>query len=839
MSSGTAHVSVLGATLGGAHQGNRGRLVLSVLAIALGVALGFAVQLINQAAVGEFAGSMATLSGNADLEARGPRSGFDEALFVTLARDPDVAVASAVVEVDARIKGRDEALTVFGVDAFRASAVTPALLADAADPLDALRPDTVFLSPAAAAWLSAQTGDTIAMQSGLRDVTLKVAGMVRSPSSQRYAVMDIAAAQQAFDRIGSLTRVDLRIRPGVAIATLRERLNSAMPPGIAVEAPHTRADATARMSRAYRVNLNVLALVALFTGGLLVFSTQALSVVRRRAQLALLRTLGLARHRLIALLIVEGAIVGAAGSLLGLLAGYALAVAALRAFGGDLGAGFFRGVPPSVAIDPIALVIFGALGVAVAVLGSVIPALEAARAAPAAALKAGDEQAAFRPLLRASHGVALLVAGALAALLPPVANLPLFGYLAIALLLFGTLLLMPRMAAFLLAHVPTPRSVPAALAFDQLRGAPGQATASLTTIVASVSLMVSMAIMVASFRHSLDTWLVAVLPADLYVRSGTAGDSTFFSADDQRKFAGLPGVRRVEFLRVQSVLVDPAQPRVALLARDLPADDPARALPLVAQGPARAAGDPPPVWVSEAMADLYGYVPGRQISLPLAGRDIAFTVAGVWRDYARQQGSVVMDRALYAKLTGDTTANDAALILDADARVDDVRRELEARMGANGSLAFAAPGDIRAVSLRIFDRTFAVTYALEAAAVALGLVGLSSSFGALVFARRREFGMLRHIGFTRRQIAGMLATEGLVVSGIGLVVGLALGWVMSLVLIFVVNRQSFHWSMDLRMPWVPMSALAFVLLLLATATTLVSARTAMSGNVVRAVKEDW
>ena len=239
------------------------------------------------------------------------------------------------------------------------------------------------------------------------------------------------------------------------------------------------------------------------------------------------------------------------------------------------------------------------------------------------------------------------------------------------------------------------------------------------------------------------------------------------------------------------------------------------------------------------MVDLYGYSAGKQITLPLAGRDIAFTVAGVWRDYARQQGSVVMDRALYAKLTGDNTANDAALILDAGASVDDVRRELDARAGASGTLAFAAPGDIRAVSLRLFDRTFAVTYALEAAAVALGLVGLSSSFGALVFARRREFGMLRHLGLTRRQIAGMLATEGLVVSGIGLAVGLALGWLMSLILIFVVNRQSFHWSMDLRVPWGPLLALAVVLLVLATATTLVSARSAMSGNVVRAVKEDW
>jgi len=839
MTAPSAHVSVVGATLGGAFGHNRARIVLSSLAIALGVALGFAVQLVNQAAIGEFAGSMATLSGSADLEVRGPRAGFDETLFVGLAQDADIAVASPVVEIDARIKGRDEALPVFGVDAFRAGTVTPSLTGSASDLLDVLRPDTAFVSAAAASQLDLAKGGTVTLQSGLRDVVLTVAGLAQSASSQSYAVMDIAAAQEQFGRVGRLTRIDLRVRPGADVAAVRTRLASALPTGVSVEPPQARADATTRMSRAYRVNLNVLALVALFTGGLLVFSTQALSVVRRRAQFALLRTLGLTRRRLVCLLLVEGAIVGAAGSLLGLAAGYVLAGAALRVFGADLGAGYFRGVAPAVVLEPLATFVFGALGILAAALGSLIPALEAARAAPAAALKAGDEQAAFHPLRRAWPGASLLAAGALASLSPPLAGLPIMGYVAIALLQIGTLMLMPRVANFLLARIPTPRFVPAALALDQLRGAPGQALVSLATIVASVSLMVSMAIMVASFRQSLDDWLVRVLPADTYVRAGSAGDSAFFSADDQRKFAGLPGVRRVDFQRAQSLLLDAALPRVVLLARDLPAKDPARALPLVAEARVGVAGDPPPVWVSEATADLYGYGLGQRITLPIAGRAVAFTVAGVWRDYARQQGAIVVDRALYTALTGDTTANDAALWLDTGARVEDVRRELEARVGPAGALTFASPGEIRTISLRIFDRTFAVTYALEAAAVIIGLVGLSSSFGALVFARRREFGMLRHIGLTRGQIAGMLATEGLLVSGIGLTVGLALGWLLSLVLVFVVNRQSFHWSMDLHLPWIPLLALAASLLALATVTTLISARSTMGADVIRAVKDDW
>ncbi len=839
MSSNAARLRVVAATLGGALGRNRTRLLLSVLAIALGVALGFAVQLVNQTAIAEFSGSMAALSGSADLEVRGPRAGFDESIFVQLARDPDIAMASAIVEVDARLRGRDEALPIFGIDVFRAGVVTPSLLGTAVDPLDLLRPDRVFLSPSAAAWLGVQAGDAVPMQSGMRDVTLTVAGRVASPVAQRYGVMDIAAAQEQFDRIGRITRIDLRVRPGVDVGALRLKIASALPAGVGVAAPQVRADATTRMSRAYRVNLDVLALVALFTGGLLVFSTQALSVVRRRAQFALLRTLGLARRRLVALLLLEGAIVGALGSLLGLLAGYVLAQVAMRAFGGDLGAGYFHGTAPNVAVDPNAAAVFGALGIATAILGALVPALEAARAVPALALKAGDEQEAFRPLRGTWPGVVLLATGVLAALLPPANGLPLFGYLAIALLLFGTLLLMPRMMTMLLARLPTPRSVPAALAFDQVRGAPGQASVSLATIVASVSLMVSMAIMVTSFRHSLDDWLVRILPADLYVRSGLAGDSAFFGADDQRRFAGLPGVRRVEFLRAQSVLLDPAQPRVVLLARDLPVDDPARALPLVAEVDRLVPDAPPPVWVSEAAADLFGFTLGSTITLPLAGRAVPFTVAGIWRDYARQQGAIVIDRARYAGLTGDTRANDAAILLEPGARVADVRREIESRLGDDDRLTFATPGDIRAISLKVFDRTFAVTYALEAAAVAIGLIGLSSSFGALVFARRREFGMLRHIGLTRRQVAGMLATEGLLVSSLGLLVGLVLGGLMSLILVFVVNRQSFHWSMDMHVPWASLALLSIGLLALATATTLASARAAMSGDAIRAVKDDW
>ena len=223
------------------------------------------------------------------------------------------------------------------------------------------------------------------------------------------------------------------------------------------------------MSRAYRVNLNVLALVALFTGGLLVFSTQALAVVRRRAQFALLRTLGMSRRRLVKWLLVEAALVGTVGALAGIAGGYVLAHGVLRWFGADLGAGYFRGAAPAVVFDPVAAAAFGLLGIAAALLGSALPAREAARAVPAAALKAGGEPEANARVRGPAPGLMLLALGGALTLLPPVSGLPLPGYAAIALMLLGTLLLLPRVFAYVLGRLPAPRSAPVLLARAQLQ----------------------------------------------------------------------------------------------------------------------------------------------------------------------------------------------------------------------------------------------------------------------------------------------------------------------------------------------------------------------------------
>jgi putative ABC transport system permease protein len=814
-----------------------GRAALAIAAIALGVALGVAVHLINASALNEMSFAAHRLAGEADLVIRGPRGGFDEALYPRIARLPQVEAANPAVEADVAIAGSVATLRIIGFDPLRAAQVQPALLPERRSLVsDLFDPDAILLSPAAAARLGLKTGDSLAIRVGTSDIALRVAGLLPEGAyRQPLGVMDIGAAQWRLARMGRLNRLDLRLKPGTDVAGFRRILQRELPPGVHAVTPDVEAARGADLSRAYRLNLDMLALIALFTGAFLVFSSQVLALLRRRPQFALLRAIGLTRTRLAVLLVAEGAVIGIAGSILGLIAGYHVAAYVVQHFGADLGAGYFRSLAPHLHVDPQALVFYFILGLLFAVLGSAVPALEAARRPPAQALRAGDDEAGVRQLRTAGPGAGLIVLGLLLTLAPPVNGLPVAGYAAIALILIGAVLILPWLALACLRRLPLPRFAPAALAVAQLQATPRQVALGIATIVTSFSLMVAMLIMVHSFRTSLDSWLNRMLPADLYLRAARAGETGFLAPDEQARIAALPALARVEFLRTRNLLLDPARPPVILIARS----NPPELLPIIGATAIPATDQPPPVWVSEVAADLYGFRVGERVALPIGEDSTLFTIAGIWRDYAHQAGAIVLERGLYERLTGDRLASEAALWLAPGASPQEVVPALRARLEGSTAPEIASTGEVRAASLALFDRTFAVTYALEIAAVLIGLFGVSVSFGAQALARRREFGVLRHIGMTRREIGAMLGSEGMLVSALGAGVGCVLGCLVSLILVHVVNRHSFHWSMELHIPWLPLMGLALTLITASVATAIWSGRAAMREDVVRAVREDW
>ncbi|MDL1860501.1 ABC transporter permease, partial [Betaproteobacteria bacterium PRO7] len=475
---------------------------------------------------------------------------------------------------------------------------------------------------------------------------------------------------------------------------------------------------------------------------------------------------------------------------------------------------------------------------------------EAALATPAPALKAGSGLDADATPQRAWPGFALLAAAAALLAAPPIAGMPIAAYLAIALLLVAAILLKPSIAPYVfgpLAHRLQRRTLPAAaapwwLATTRLAATPRFAAIGAAGIVASFALMVAMATMVASFRHSVDEWLDRVLPADIYVRAAplaTSGVTTAaFSARDLGTLASHPAVARADFTRNLKISLDATRAPVSLIARPVDRANPIRTIPLTGASLAWRPGMPPPAWVSEAIGDLYGAQVGGKIELPLAGRAQRFVVAGIWRDYARQFGAIIVDVEDYERASGDTSRTEAALWLKPGANAAQVIRELQGRLDA-AAADFHEPGEIRAISLRIFDRSFAVTYVLEIAAIFIGLTGIAATFSAQAIARTREFGMLRHVGVTRAQILALLALEGLLVTLLAIALGLATGLAVAWALVEIVNPQSFHWTMDFRLPAGLVLGLIAALLAAAAATAVVAGRRAVSGEAVLAVREDW
>ena len=818
------------------------RHATALLSIALGVALAFAVQLINASALSEFSSALRSINGQADIELRAQREGFDERLYEHVAVQPQVALASPVIEIDTYAldaAGQRVPVRVLGIDAFSAAALSPALMprpAEGASRFAVLDPEAVFLNPAARQRFGAAT--SLRLQAGAALQALRVDGSVGLDGAPAV-VMDIAGAQAHFGWLGRVSRIDLRLVPGADRATVIAAL--ALPPGVRAATPGESGERISNLSRAYRVNLTVLALVALFTGAFLVFSVLALSVAQRQPQLALLGVLGLSGRERLGLVLAESALLGVVGSLIGLLGGTGLAALALRWLSGDLGGGFFPGVTPSLQFSATAAAVYGSLGVAAAVAGGWLPARMAQDMAPAQALKGlggdGAGKASSWP------GPALLAAGGLLSMAPPLGGVPIAAYLAVACLLLGGIVCVPAGVALLL-HLLSPRTNPLALlAVERARDQRHHATIAVAGVVASLSLAVALTVMVASFRDSVTRWLDTVLPADLYVRSAattSAADTAFLPPGFVAQVAGVPGVQRVDALRMVSLQLDPALAAIALIAR--PVGDPARSLPLVGELlPARTGL--PSAYISEAMQSLYRAAPGKTLALPLPGRaagaPVLFQVRGVWRDYARQQGSVMIDLADFQRLSGDTRVNDLALWLAPGTAPGEVQQTIRQLAPEPALIDFATPGDIRAISLRIFDRSFAVTYWLQAVAVAIGLFGIAASFSAQVLARRKEFGLLAHLGLTRADVLTVVAAEGAVWTAAGALLGLQLGLAVSLVLVLVVNPQSFHWTMDVLVPWGRLALLFAAVMLAGTVTAFVAGRQAARRDIVLAVKEDW
>lgn len=831
-----------------------GRVVLAVIAVMLGVALAFGVHLLNGAALAEFARAARGVNGQPDLIVRARSGALADADLAELLNRPDVAAASPVLEAQALWPGqtgrdgRAVSIRLIGLDplALLASAagghpLAPELVPQVeGGPAALLGANTVHLN-AAARELVPTGATTILLRlpqpSGAapRDIELSVGGRIAAGSAP-LGVLDIADAQALFGRLGELDRIDVQLAPGVdakAWATSLPAHWQAAPP----------ADEGARLAdltRAYRINLGLLALMALFTGSFLVYAVLSLATAQRLPQWALVGVLGVSARMRWRLILMEGFVIGSAGTVLGLALGLGLAAGALKLLGSDLGLHGASGSSAELLFNqPLALpaLVYAGLGLAAALVAALAPALTVRRIAPALVLK-GLGLPAGRAL-PARLGLALLGLGAALAWLPPVwGDTPVAAYASMLCLLMGGLALVPALVRGLTALLARlPANALLLLARERSRDQATEARRSLAGVLVALALAVAMTVMIGSFRESLLRWLDQALPADLYVRSALRGaDSlpTPLAPALLEKLARLPEVAHAAPQRTVRLRLAPGADAVALTVRELQA----ASLPLVERWSAGVPADAIPVWVNEAARDRDGLKPGRVFTAELvdSGRPLKLQVHGVWRDYSRQNTALWMNLADYRRASGDASSTELALWLAPGQSLDAARADAR-RLGGD-DIELAAAGELRALSLRIFDRSFAITVWLQAVALTVGLFGVVASQSAQALARRREFGLLRHLGLSRRELTRLLLVEAGLTGGAGALAGLALGLGLSVVLVYVVNPQSFHWSMEMHLPLGRLAALVGLAFAAAVGASLLAGRRALGQDAVRAVRED-
>jgi putative ABC transport system permease protein len=831
-----------------------GRQLAALLTIALGLALAGAVHWINASALAQFESAARQSSAQADLElSAAPGSpSIGDALYAELAARDDIAALAPRLDASVRVQGRDgEWLRVrlVGLDLLQLGAFHPQWLPRAngtrgADFIRALREPSVFISEAAWQRLGldptpAAEVDTLRLDLAGRNAALPVAG--RLPDrDQPLVIMDIAWAQQLLNRPGQLDAILLRMTPGRAAPL-------AWPAGVIAQSPadqaRQQADEARRITRAYRLNLGVLSLMALFVGAFMVFAVHSLSVAQRLPQLALLGVLGMSARQRLGLLVSEALLLGVAGAVLGLALALGLAELGLHALGGDLGAGLtgLHGNRPTLQTSTASILGLLALGPLVSLGAAALPLARLRRLPVAQVLKglgSGGTDSRWQLL-----GPVLLVAAPFLAEFRPVLGIAWGAYAAMLALLLGALGTVPlalRTLTGLLRGWAAKRALPL-LAVERARDQAGEAGRLIAGVLVALALAVAMLVMVASFRLSLDQWLTDMLPADLYVRQ-TARDNAQQGQPMPPAWAAsaaaLPGVERVSPQRSRNIgiTVRGMTGSATLLARPLD-----HRLPL--QGdPAALPDGLPPVYINEAMGDALRLKPGDRFMLRLDGRQIPVGVKAVWRDYSRQSAAVLMERELWRRLSGDAAITELALWLRPGADPVQAQAALRAMTGSPDALEIASAGELRRFSLDIFDRSFAITYWLQAVGLGLGLFGVAASLSAQLLARRREFGLLLHLGLTRGMLRRLVIAESLLQAVAGALMGTAVGLAISAVLVFRLNPQSFHWSMDWQVPvWRVLALLAASLAATGITAAWASARALRSGQgeALRAVREDW
>ncbi|HEX4748237.1 MAG TPA: FtsX-like permease family protein [Bryobacteraceae bacterium] len=816
------------------------RTALTIFAVALGVGVVIAIDLAGRAAAGSFHSSLETLAGSSDLSISAT-GGVDEQLLGHLVQLPYAFEFSPRMEDFASINGRGEALPFIGIDL-----IGQEILRGESRSLPVTAVNPVWVGSR----LGLHKGDSVRLLINDSIQAYTVAGVLPDAKNDlgenNAIVTDIGLAQLVTGKQGKLDAIDVSVPTG-SVKSWRELLERELPPSVTVEPQGARTEENQKMLAAFRWNLRVLSYIALVVGAFLIYNTISISVVRRRNEIGIVRALGATRAMVANAFLAEAMFFGVTGSLLGLVLGRLMAIGAVRLIGSTVESLYVSSNPAPIQMSPATRLEGLAIGLFVSLLAALAPSLEASHVAPIEAMARGREEYMGRNRSRKLGvlGIAFLAAAAVSAQLPPVARQPIFGYVAVILLIAGTSVLIPNAVIFFAARASSTvrvlLGVEALLALRGLRASLNRTSVLTAALTTAVAMTASVGIMVGSFRETVWLWMDNQLKADLYLRpagSAAADRHPTMSADIADRIEKLPGIATVDRFRAYPISYEGLPATFAggetlkheanARTRFLPGENRDAILRTLATGDYAI--------VSEPFANKHHIRPGDRLHIPLAGAVRDFRVLGIYYDYSTERGYVIVDRRTLLKYLPDRAVSNLAVYLKPNVDAGQIRREVDDIIGGRAVLVFSN-ATLRRGAIELFDRTFRITYALEAVAVVVAVMGIAGALLAVVIDRRRDFGLLRFLGAAQPQVRGIILAEAGLLGLLSNLIGLLLGTLLSLILIFVINKQSFGWTIQFHWP-VALLLLALTGIYLATVLAgLYPARTAMRLNPIEVVHE--
>lgn len=803
---------------------------ITVIGVALGVAVVIAIQLANTSSVRGFATALDTMSGRTSVEVVGSGAGLDETQVPALGWLRDFGTVSPVIEGTMAAvlpDGRTEAVRVLGVDILRDTSIRDyrVLSADTggSDDVSVARFLQLLTSPRAVIVPEAFTrahgigrGDELRLMSGDRIQSFVVEALLADEGPARvlggnFVLMDIAAAQLAFNRLGRIDRIDVRLHDDVDVSEAVAAIAARIPAGLEARRPARRGEQVEQMLAAFHMNLTALSWMALIVGILLVYNTVTVSVVARREEVGMLRAVGVTRGQVVALFLGEAAIFGVAGAAVGLGLARLLADAAVALTASTVSTLYVRvsALPPELDLWHVALA-FG-IGVPLSIVAAAVPAAEAAGIPPTAAIRGADAiETSFR--LRRALIVwppLLLALAAWLATLGPVGRIPLFGYLSALAIVTGAALLVPA-ALFALVRVsraPLRRvfGVDGLLAHANLASAIPRLSISVAALAAALSMMVAIAVMVGSFRETVSYWVNQTLLADLFIGPGVRaapGEEQTLSPEIVAVVAAQPDVVASDAYRRTEVTYDDQTVGLGAGSFDVVATHGTLLFKSPADGLSalRSAVGRDAVVVSEAFSTKFRKRDGDEVTLATPTGPRAFRIVGVYYDYSTERGVIMMDHGTFARHYGTLPPTGIQAYVREGVDPDAVRAAILADLDDGHRVLIYSNRALRGEVLRIFDNTFAITYALEVIAILVAMLGVAGTLLTLVIERRRPLTLLRLIGADRRQVRRQVVIEATLIGTVSQGVGLAMGLALSLVLVYVINVQSFGWSLQFHVP---------------------------------------